>query len=66
MAVEVDSIAEGMELPIFEREGDVLQWVRYAAVNPVHIVGHHFDDEVARREGFESAFTHGPLGARGT
>src|SRR5271167_3312787 len=50
-----------MELPTFEREGNLLQWVRYAAVNPVHIVGHHFDDEVARFEGFDSAFIMAPL-----
>ena len=61
MALDIDSLAEGLELPTFQREGDLLQWVRYAAVNPVHIVGHHFDDEVARREGFDSAFIMAPL-----
>jgi len=61
VALDIDSLAEGLELPTFQREGDLLQWVRYAAVNPVHIVGHHFDDEVARREGFDSAFIMAPL-----
>jgi acyl-coenzyme A thioesterase PaaI-like protein len=61
MPFDIDSLAEGLELPTFQREGDLLQWVRYAAVNPVHKVGHHFDDEVARREGFDSAFIMAPL-----
>jgi hypothetical protein len=57
----VDSIAPGQELPTFEREGTLLHWARYAAVNPAHIVGHHFDDAVARHEGFEAAFIMAPL-----
>jgi acyl dehydratase len=39
----------------------LLHWARYGAVNPVHIVGHHFDDDVARREGFDAAFIMAPL-----
>jgi hypothetical protein len=61
MAFAVDSIVAGQELPTFERPGTVLHWARYAAVNPAHIVGHHFDDEVARHEGFEAAFIMAPL-----
>ena len=61
MAVDTDVLREGTQLPTFEREGTLLHWVRYAAVNPVHIVGHHFDDEVARSEGFDAAFIMAPL-----
>jgi hypothetical protein len=61
MAVDLDSLAEGQELPTFEREGTLLHWARYAAVNPSHIVGHHLDDEVAKREGFDAAFIMAPL-----
>lgn len=61
MALDTDSIVEGQELPVFERQGTLLHWVRYAAVNPVHIVGHHLDDDVARQEGFEAAFIMAPL-----
>ncbi len=61
MALDLTTIAIGQELPPFEREGTLLHWARYAAVNPVHIVGHHLDDEVARNEGFASAFIMAPL-----
>jgi hypothetical protein len=61
MALDIESIVEGLELPVFTREGTLLHWVRYAAVNPVHIVGHHLDDEVGRSEGFASAFIMAPL-----
>ncbi len=61
MALDIDSIAAGHELPTFERKGTLLHWARYAAVNPVHIVGHHLDDEVARQEGFDAAFIMAPL-----
>lgn len=61
MALDIDAIAQGQELPVFEREGSLLHWVRYAAVNPAHIVGHHLDDEVARAEGFDRAFIMAPL-----
>ena len=61
MALDIDAIAEGHELPTFERKGTLLHWARYGAVNPVHIVGHHLDDEVARQEGFEAAFIMAPL-----
>jgi len=61
VALDVDAIAEGQELPPFVREGTLLHWVRYAAVNPAHIVGHHLDDEVAHHEGFDAAFIMAPL-----
>ena len=56
-----EALSEGQELPTFQREGTVLHWARYAAVNPTHIVGHHFDDDVARNEGFDAAFIMAPL-----
>jgi len=59
--LDLGTITEGRELPTFEREGTLLHWARYAAVNPVHIVGHHLDDEVARYEGFDRAFIMAPL-----
>ena len=61
MALAIESIVEGLELPVFTREGTLLHWVHYAAVNPAHIVGHHLDDEVGRREGFAAAFIMAPL-----
>ena len=61
MALDIESIVEGLELPVFTREGTLLHWVHYAAVNPAHIVGHHLDDEVGRREGFAAAFIMAPL-----
>jgi hypothetical protein len=61
VALDLESVAEGQELPTFQREGTLLHWARYGAVNPVHIVGHHFDDDVARREGFDAAFIMAPL-----
>jgi hypothetical protein len=61
VALDLDSLREGDELPTFQREGTVLHWARYAAVNPAHIVGHHFDDDVARYEGFDAAFIMAPL-----
>lgn len=59
--LDVGAITEGEELPTFAREGTLLHWARYAAVNPVHIVGHHLDDDVARHEGFDRAFIMAPL-----
>lgn len=61
MTLDVRTLAAGVELPTFQREGTLLHWARYAAVNPAHIVGHHLDDEVARSEGFDAAFIMAPL-----
>lgn len=61
MALDVDTVTEGLTLPPFVREGTLLHWARYAAVNPAHIVGHHLDDDVARYEGFDAAFIMAPL-----
>lgn len=61
MASHVESLAEGQELPTFEREGTIDHWARYGAVNPRHIAGHHFSDDVARHEGFDAAIIMAPL-----
>ncbi len=59
--LDSNSIAVGAELPSFSREGTLLHWARYLGVNPVHIVGHHLDDEVGRHEGFDASFIPAPL-----
>jgi acyl dehydratase len=61
MTVQFETLAAGQEIPTFVREGTVQHWGRFAAVEVVHFVGHHFDDEVARQEGFEAAFIMAPL-----
>jgi hypothetical protein len=61
MALDVDALAVGDELTPLSWPGSVLNWARYAAVNPSHIVGHHFEDEVGRYEGFDGAFIMAPL-----
>jgi hypothetical protein len=61
VALDVGTLAAGDALPTYTREGSVLHWARYAAVNPAHIVGHHFEDEVGRFEGFDAAFIPAPL-----
>lgn len=60
MTLDLDNLAEGQELPTFEREGSINHWARYAAVNPRHIAGHHFSDDVAIEEGFDRAFIMAP------
>ncbi|MBI1179307.1 MAG: hypothetical protein GC201_02035 [Alphaproteobacteria bacterium] len=55
-----DTIAVGDELPAFVREGTVHHWNRFAAAN-CEFAAHHWDDEVARHEGFPSAFAMAPL-----
>ena len=59
--LDVHALKVGDELPTLTRPGSVLSWARYAAVNPAHIVGHHFEDEVGRFEGFDGAFIMAPL-----
>jgi hypothetical protein len=61
VGVDPGALEVGDELLTLTREGSVLSWVRYAAVNPAHIVGHHFEDEVGRYEGFDGAFIMAPL-----
>lgn len=54
------TIAVGDELPAFTREGTVDHWMRFAAVN-YEFAPHHWDDDVAREEGFPGAFAMAPL-----
>jgi len=61
MFVDPTTITVGTEVPPFSREGTLLHWARYAAVNPAHIVPHHLDDAAAQQEGFETAFIMAPL-----
>jgi len=56
----VSTFQPGYELPTFVREGTLQHWNRFAAVNN-EFAGHHMADDVARSEGFDSAFIMAPL-----
>ena len=58
--IDVDRLQPGEAIPAFERRGSFAAWTRFAAVN-YEIADHHMDDEVARHEGFPSAFAMAPL-----
>jgi len=58
--IEPSSISVGDELPVFEREGSLHHWNRFAAVND-EFADHHMDDEAGRSEGFEASFIMEPL-----
>ena len=58
--VNPGKIAVGDKLPPFEREGTVHHWMRFAAAN-YEFAAHHWDDDVAREEGFPGAFAMAPL-----
>ena len=47
-------------IPPLSREGTVHHWNRFAAVN-YEFAGHHWDDDVARHEGFPAPFAMAPL-----
>lgn len=53
-------VAVGDKLPLFVREGTVEHWNRFAAVND-EFAAHHWDDEVAKEEGFPAPFAMAPL-----
>ena len=53
-------VAVGDELPLFTREGTVEHWNRFAAVND-EFAAHHWDQEVAKEEGFPAPFAMAPL-----
>lgn len=55
-----EDLTVGLEIPVWEREGTFDHWNRFAAVN-ADFAGHHMDDEVGRREGFDAAFIMAPL-----
>jgi acyl dehydratase len=54
------TIAVGDDLPALVREGTVQHWNRFAAVNH-EFAAHHWDDEVAKEEGFPAPFAMAPL-----
>ncbi len=58
--IDVAALAPGSAIPAFSRRGSFQAWTRFAAVN-YEIADHHMDDEVARHEGFPSAFAMAPL-----
>ncbi len=53
-------VSVGDTLPEFVREGTVDHWNRFAAAN-YEFAAHHWDDAVARDEGFPGAFAMAPL-----
>jgi len=60
MPVEVAELKEGQAIPIWERDGTLDHWNRFAAVNH-EFAAHHMDDEVGRYEGFRGAFIMAPF-----
>jgi len=60
MTMDIASVKVGDELPVFEREGSLHHWNRFAAVND-EFADHHMDDEAGRSEGFEASFIMAPL-----
>jgi hypothetical protein len=58
--IDIDSLAVGDELPVFERQGTLHHWNRFAAVND-EFADHHMDDEAGRSEGFAASFIMAPL-----
>jgi acyl dehydratase len=58
--MEPRSLNVGDTLPSFSREGTVHHWNRFAAVND-EFAAHHWDDDVARHEGFPAPFAMAPL-----
>ncbi|MGE0665015.1 MAG: hypothetical protein AB7O49_00540 [Sphingomonadales bacterium] len=53
-------LSVGDRIPPFSREGTVHHWNRFAAVN-YEFAAHHWDDDVARHEGFPAPFAMAPL-----
>jgi acyl dehydratase len=54
------SLSVGDLIPPFSREGTVHHWNRFAAAN-YEFAAHHWDDDVARHEGFPAPFAMAPL-----
>jgi hypothetical protein len=53
-------LSVGDAVPGFERQGNVHNWNRFAAVN-YEFHAHHWDDAVGQQEGFSGAFAMAPL-----
>ena len=60
MAVDTAALAVGQEIPVWEREGSLEHWNRFAAVN-YEFAGHHMDDAIGQLEGFSGAFIMAPF-----
>ena len=60
MSIDVGSLAAGDEITVWERQGTLHHWNRFAAIND-EFADHHMDDEAGRHEGFEGAFIMAPL-----
>jgi len=58
--MSIDKLVVGEHLPVFEREGTVEHWNRFAAVND-EFAPHHWDYAVAEGEGFPAPFAMAPL-----
>jgi acyl dehydratase len=54
------SLQVGASVPVWQREGTLDHWNRFAAAN-YEFAGHHMDDEVGRHEGFGGAFIMAPF-----
>jgi len=57
---DVRSLHEGELVTVWEREGTLDHWNRFAAANH-EFAGHHMDDAVAQAEGFDRAFIMAPM-----
>jgi hypothetical protein len=60
MSVDIGTIEPGLGIPVWQRDGTLDHWNRFAAANN-EFAGHHMDDEVGRHEGFSGAFIMAPL-----
>jgi hypothetical protein len=58
--IDHTTLAPGMPVPPFSRQGTFQHWNRFAGVND-EFADHHMDDDVGRYEGFASAFGMAPL-----
>jgi acyl dehydratase len=56
----LSSLRVGTKIPVWQREGTLNHWNRFAAAN-YEFAGHHMDDEVGRYEGFPGAFIMAPF-----
>tara|TARA_B110000438_G_scaffold287436_1_gene319725 strand:+ start:1329 stop:1742 length:414 start_codon:yes stop_codon:yes gene_type:complete len=56
----ITGLAIDDELPLFVREGSIKHWNYFAAVND-EFAAHHWDQNVAKSEGFSAPFCMAPL-----
>jgi hypothetical protein len=60
VSVDLATLEVGYRIPVWEREGTLDHWNRFAAAN-YEFAGHHMDDEIGRHEGFNGAFIMAPF-----